>query len=269
MGTFNRLFEIASKALDKSGSSTSSATQPPTARQPSADWRSMVRGAAGVLTGDAPRRPEPSMTPPPAPTAAASTTSTVPRTPTAADAADRAAIARYDYLMQTADPHQIERIHQDAFAKLTPAQRTQVEVRMRAELPTYEQPVSASPRDLARATARSEAMQPGRMRGLLARGGSSAALAGAGVAAGGLLGLVAGGAVVSAVASPLLDQAAGFGVDFDAVAQGIDLDALTGGATGALESAGEQLSDAGEQLSGFGDALAELGIPGLGDLFGR
>jgi hypothetical protein len=75
--------------------------------------------------------------------------------------------------------------------------------------------------------------------------------------------------VVSAVASPLLDQAAGFGVDFDAVAQGIDLDALTGGATGALESAAEQLSDAGEQVSGFGDALAELGIPGLGDLFGR
>ena len=128
------------------------------------------------------------MTPPPAPTAAASTTSRVPRNPTAADAADRAAIARYDYLMQTADPHQIERIHQDAFAKLTPAQRTQVEARMRAELPTYEQPVSASPRDLARATARSEATQPGRMRGLLARGGSSAALAGAGVAAGGLLG---------------------------------------------------------------------------------
>ena len=266
MGTFNRLFDLASKALDKSGSSPT--PQNPAAGQAPADWRSMVCGAAGALTGDAQRRPEPSRTPPPAPSAAASPTS-APRTPTASDAADRAAIARYDYLMQTADPHQIERIHQDAFAKLTPAQRTQVEARMRAELPMHEQPVSGSPRDLARAAARSEAMHPGRMRGLLARGGGATAIAGAGAAAGGLLGVVAGGAVVSAVASPLLEQAAGFGVDFEAVAQAIDLEALTGGATRVFESAGEQLSGAGEQASGFGDALSELGIPGLGDLFGR
>ena len=186
--------------------------------------------------------------------------------PPAPDAADRAAIARYDYLMQTADPQQIERIHQEAFARLTPAQRAQIEARMRAELPPYEQPASAAPADLARAAARSEAMQPGRMRGLLARAGGTAALAGAGVAAGGMLAVVAGGAVLSAVAAPLLEQAAGFGVDFDAIAQGVDLDAVTGG---AMDAAGEQLSGVGEQVSGFGDVLSDFGLPGLGDFFGR
>ena len=268
MGTFNRLFDLAAKALDKTGSSTPPAPGAPAARGGS-DWRTVVRSAAESLTGDAQRRPAPSTTPPPAPGAArsgaAATADAAASAGGAPDAADRAAIARYDYLMQTADPHQIERIHQEAFARLSPAQRDQIEARMRAELPPYEQPASAAPADLARAAARSEAMQPGRMRGLLARGGGGA-LAGAGVAAGGMLGLVAGGAVLSTVAGPLLEQAAGFGVDFDAIAQGIDPDALTGG---ALESAGEHLSGVGEQVSGLGDALPDLGIPGLGDLFGR
>jgi hypothetical protein len=266
MSTFNRLFDLAAKALEKTGSSTSAAPGAPASPKGN-DWRTAVRSAADALTGDAQRRPAPSMTPPPAPGATRPAAVPVPAGATGgADAADRAAIARYDYLMQTADPHQIERIHQEAFARLTPAQRAQVETRMRAELPPYEQPASAAPADLARAAARSEAMQPGRMRGLLGRAGGATAITGAGAAAGGMLGLVAGGAVISAVAAPLLEQAAGFGVDFDAIAQGIDLDTLTGG---ALDAAGDQLSGVGEQISGFGDALPDFGIPGLGDLFGR
>jgi hypothetical protein len=282
MSTFNRLFGLAAKALDKTGSSSASGGSP--ASGGAGDWRSMVRSAADALTGDAQKRPAGATppaygtTPPPAygttPPPAYGTTpppaygTTPPRpgmTPPpaggAADAADRAAIARYDYLMQTADPHQIERIHQEAFVRLTPAQRAQVEARMRAELPPYERPASDAPADLARAAARSEAAQPGRMRGLLGRAGGATAIAGAGVAAGGLLGLVAGGAIATAVAAPLLAQAADFGVDFDAIAQGVDLDAVTGG---AFDAAGEQISGLGEQVSGFGEGLGDFG---LGEFF--
>ena len=304
MSTFNRLVGLAAKALDKTGSSSStpSGGAPASGAGGAGDWRNLVRSAADALAGDPQNRtssgttsppPASGTTPPPggygsAPSPAYGTTppsgyGTTPppaggpgltpppapgqtRPPAArrgAVDADRSAIARYDYLMQTADPHQIERIHEEAFARLTPAQRAQVEARMRAELPPYERPASAASADLARAAARSEAMQPGRMRGLLGRAGGATAIAGAGVAAGGLLGLVAGGAITTAVAAPLLAQAADFGVDFDAIAQGIDLDAVTGG---AFDAAGEQISGLGEQVSGFGDGLPDFG---LGDLFGN
>lgn len=192
--------------------------------------------------------------------------------------ADRAAIARYDYLLQTADPQRVEQIHREAFARLTPAQRAQVQERMTAELEPGERPVSSSPDDLARAAGRSEAMRPGRMRGLLSRvkgAGAAGALGGAAV---GALGVVAVGAVGSAVAAPLLEQAAGLGVDFDALAQGIDLEAIAGGlgadeiagaAEGALGSAGEAVSGFGDTAGEWGQRLGDLGIPGLGDLFGR
>ncbi len=194
MSTFNRLFDLAGKALgDKTRTSAGSGGAAST------DWRSMVQKAADSLTGE--KRPV-STTPPPASGSPAATTGSN----AAMTDADRAAIARYDYLMQTADPQQIERIHRDAFARLTPAQRAEVQARMNAELPSYEQPRSADPADLARAAARTEAMQPGRMRGLLGRAGGKAGLVGAGAAAGGVLGLVAGGAIASAVALPLLAQ---------------------------------------------------------------
>lgn len=182
---------------------------------------------------------------------------------------DRAAIARYDYLMQTADPQRIEAIHRDAFGRLTPAQRAEVQARMAAELPPYEQPRSSSAADLARAAARTEAASPGRMRGLLSRAGRGAAIAGAGGAAVGVLGLVAGGAMVSAAAGPLLAQASDLGVDFGALAEGIDLGALTGGAEGILGAAGEQVAGLGEQVGGWADQLGNFGIPGIGDIFGR
>ncbi|WP_091231438.1 hypothetical protein [Microbacterium sp. 3J1] len=214
--------------------------------------------------------------------------------------ADRAAIARYDYLMQTADPHRVEQIHREAFARLTPAQRAQVQERMNVELGPAERPASSSPDDLARAAGRTEAASPGRMRGLLSRirgeghGGGSRGRSGfggigaagaVGGAAVGVLGVVAAGAVASSVAGPLLEQASGLGVDFDAVAQGIDLEAvgsgvgfdgltgvadgLSGAAEGVVGSAGEAVSGLGETASGWGEKLGDLGIPGIGDLFGR
>lgn len=192
--------------------------------------------------------------------------------------ADRAAIARYDYLLETADPHRVEQIHREAFARLTPAQRVQVQERMTAELAPGERPASSSPDDLARAAGRSEASRPGRMRGLLSRLRGFGAAGAVGGAAAGALGVVAIGAVGSAVAAPLLEQAAGLGVDFDALAQGIDVEAiasglggeeLAGAAEGVLGSAGETVSGLGDTASEWGQRLGDLGIPGIGDLFGR
>jgi len=322
MSMFSKLSGLAKKALDGSGSGSGSGS----ASGPT-DWRSVVRSAADALTGDgrppgetarqphadgytdhsAPARPSgpPAAARPSAPATSAGSV----------DPADRAAIARYDYLLKTADPHQIEEVHREAFARLTPAQRAQIDERMRAELPESERPRSSGPDDLARAAARTEAARPGVLSGLLARAGglgrrsggrggsagvgrgalAGGAVAGAGLAAGGLLAAVAGGAVVSSVAGPLLEQAASFGVDFDALAGSLDLEGLTGGLTeglaggvdelaaGAGETVaglgdqvgglGEQVGGLGEQVGGLGEQVGGLasgfGLPGLDDLFGR
>lgn len=187
--------------------------------------------------------------------------------------ADRAAIARYDYLLQTADPHQIERIHQDAFERLSPAQRAEVHARMRAELPAQERPTGSDASALARAGTRAEAMNPGFLRGLLGRTGrrsGQGTILGAGVgAAGGVLAAVAGGAVLSTVAGPLLEQAASFGVDFEALAGQVDLEAMTGTVGDAIGGAGETLSGLGEQAGGISEQLSNPDLPNLGDIFGQ
>jgi hypothetical protein len=188
--------------------------------------------------------------------------------PSASDVspADRAAIARYDYLLQTADPHQIEVIHREAFERLTPEQRALVERRMQTELPPHERPRSASARDLARAAGRTEATSPGRLRGLLSRAGRAGAVVGAGSAVVGVLGAVAGGAILSSVAGPLLQQAAGWGVDFDALAEGVDVESIAGD---ALNGVGDAVGGVGEQVGTWGEQLGGFEIPGWGDFFGR
>lgn len=267
MSTLNRLIGMAGKALGQQSSTSGSAS--------GGDWRRIVRTAADRITGDdraaaAPIRTPASVRPAPA---SGPGPGAAPGAHLSAD--DRRAIARYDYLVQTAEPHDLERIHRDAFARLSPDQRAEVESRMRRELPPTEQPRSGSTDDLARAATRSELLRPGSIRGLLGRAGGSGrgiggAVAGAGVglAAGGILATIAGGAVLSSVAGPLLEQAAGLGVDLDALAGDIDLGAITG--------VDELASGVGDRVSGVGDAIGNLGeqasefqLPDLGDLFGR
>ena len=279
MSMFSKLSGLAQKALDKSGSSNRGATGGQT------DWRSVVRSAAGALTGDGRatdaggpvgRPADPSTGHP------AQSTVQSGRSEAGADTqADRAAIARYDYLLQTADPHQVEQVHREAFERLTPAQRDQIQQRMQAELPAHERPRTSGADDLARAAARTEAGRPGVLRGLLARAGGQhtrsaggvgrgamigGAVAGAGLSAGGVLAAVAGGAVVSSVAGPLLEQAANIGVDFESLASGIDLEGLTGGVDEIAGSAGEAVSGLGDQVSEFGSGFT---LPGLDDFLGR
>ena len=282
MGKLSRLIGLASDALDKTSGSARSGQ--PSDGTRSTDWGGMLRGAVDAVRGPADatpsseRRTRPVPSDPYSPLPAAGT-GRAPQLP--ASEADRAAIARYDYLLQMADPQRVEQIHRESFARLTPQQRALVEARMKEELPPGERPRSSSPDDLARAAGRAEAMNPGRMRGLLSRvrgGGVGGAAVVAGGAAVGILGAVAGGAVLSTVAGPLLDHAADLGVDFGALAEGIDLEslasgvdvgALTGGAEDLVGSAGEAVSGLGDAATGWGERLGELGIPGIGDLFGR
>ena len=283
---FSKLTGLAQKALDKSGSSNQGGNSGQT------DWRAIVRTAAGALTGDG-RTPEPGRQAEPSNSRPAAQPvqgrSTVPPVPVSD--ADRAAIARYDYLLKTADPHQVELAHREAFERLTPAQRDQIQQRMHAELPEHERPRTSTADDLARTAARTEASQPGLLRGLLARAGGGAghgggrgagrgaliggAAAGAGLAAGGVLTAVAGGAIISSVAGPLLEQAANIGVDFESLASGINLESIAGGVDlGGLSGGVDELAtSAGDTVSGLGDQVSELGsgftLPGLDDLFGR
>lgn len=237
MSKLNRLFDLASQALDKTA------------------------GRAGLTP------PTPSTTAgPSAPVGRSGRAGLTPPSASEISATDRAAIARYDYLLQTADPHQVEAIHRDAFERLTPAQRALVERRMQTELPPHERPRSASASDLARAAGRTEAANPGRMRALLSRAGRAGAVAGAGGAVVGVLGAVAGGAILSSVAAPLLEQAAGWGVDFDALAEGVDVESIAGEALGGV---GDAVGGVGEQVGGWSEQLGGFEIPGLGDFFGR
>ncbi|WP_345438117.1 cation-transporting ATPase [Microbacterium gilvum] len=272
MGKLNSIINLAKKAMDSSSSSSSSSRG--TSQN---DWMAKARGAVESLLGDDQRTngqqgyaqpgsaqttPRPTgLTPPPAnghPSRAAS-----------GSAEDRAAIARYDYLLQTARPDQIEQVHRDAFARLSPEQRAQIAERMRTELPPYEQPRSYDAPELARVAARTEAAQPGRLRGLLARTrgvGAAGGLLAGGAAVGGVLAAVAGGAILTSIGSEIIGSALGAGVDFEALAEGIDVSSIAEGAGGLAEGASGLASEAGEFTQGLGDIASDFG---LGDLFGR
>ena len=66
---------------------------------------------------------------------------------------DEQAIRRYQYLLATAPPDQIERAHEEAFAALTPQQRQELLARL-AQGDPLDRPADDSPRSLARSATR-------------------------------------------------------------------------------------------------------------------
>ncbi|WP_317231005.1 cation-transporting ATPase [Clavibacter sp. MX14-G9D] len=325
MSNLSRLLGAAARALRDSSSSSSG----PDRSQGSGsgngngsgtDWRSVVRSAAGKLTGDEPDRRDPgtgtahgrgpSYGARPAsqpgdgrieygqPDYGQSDHGQPRQDPAAAgrrgqnaaqpaSEADRVALGKYDYLLRTASPEQLEQVHRDAFARLTPAQRELVQARLTEELPAHERPRSGSVDDLALAATRGQTSRPGLMQKVLGGHGSSGrggrastfaagAAAGAGVAAlGGVALAVASGAVISSVAGPLLSGAMADGVDFAGLTEGFglegfeglgDLGGLTEGVDGIAQSGGDYLTGLGDQVSGLGEGFQ---IPGLSDFFER
>lgn len=264
MSKLSNMIGLAKKVLEsQSGQQQQQQGAPQGGSTGQRSWQSALQDIAGAVTGRDQQQGAPGQGYPAGRQGYPQAQQGYRAAPATADA-DRRAIARYDYLMQTADPHQVERIHAEAFARLTPAQRQAVLQRMQTELPPHEQPRSADHTELARAAARTEARRPGSMRSMLAKVGKGGAVAGVAVGAVGVLGAVAAGAAVSSVAGPLLENAANLGVDFEALAAGVDVEGLTAAAgevgAGALDEATAGLGEYG--ASALGEATA--GVEELG-----
>ena len=114
------------------------------------------------------------------------------------------AVARYRYLLRTAPPEQLEALHAEAFAKLTPEQRQQL-LRELATASPGEAGTSAEPADLARAATRAEMRQPGTLQNTFSRGSVGGGMGMGGMFAGSMMGTIAGVVVGSAVANMLFD----------------------------------------------------------------
>ena len=129
---------------------------------------------------------------------------------TGATAQDRAAIARYRYLLRTAPPEQIEEAHAQAFSQLTPQQRQQVLQEMTQTLPAPERPQSDDPRQMARAATRAEMQQPGYLQRTFGGRGYAGGMGGGmgggmmGALGGSLLGTIAGVVIGTAIADTML-----------------------------------------------------------------
>ena len=92
--------------------------------------------------------------------------------PAPTQTADEQALARYRYMLATAPPEDIERAHEEAFARLTPEQRQQALQALAQYVPESELR-GDDPASLARAVTRAEVRQPGTIE--RAWGGSGAA----------------------------------------------------------------------------------------------
>ena len=132
--------------------------------------------------------------------------------------ADERALQRYRYMLRTAPPETIEQAHEEAFAKLTPAQRAQALRELAVVTPEDERAALAGERDdpksLARLATRAEMRQPGTMErtfGGMGRGpGMGGMMGGLG---GSIFASLAAGFVGSLVAQQFLDSVGDFGFD--------------------------------------------------------
>jgi hypothetical protein len=129
--------------------------------------------------------------------------------------ADGQAVERYRYLLRTAPPDAIEQAHREAFAQLTPEQRTQVLQELSREVPAAERAnVQADPNGLARLATRAEVRQPGTLErvfgGARFGGGGGPGMGLGGMVAGSLLSSIAGTFIGTAIAHQFLG---GFGGD--------------------------------------------------------
>jgi hypothetical protein len=115
---------------------------------------------------------------------------------------DEQALARYRYLLSTAPPEDIERAHEEAFAKLTPEQRRQALNALAEHVPASELR-GDDPASLARTATRAEMRQPGTIERAWGRGGAGFGLGGT------FMTILAASFIGSAVGQMLFDQDGG------------------------------------------------------------
>ena len=126
---------------------------------------------------------------------------------------DEIAVERYQYLLRTAPPETIERVHTEAFAKLTEEQRDLLFRQLSDSVDPTERPADAQPASLATAATRAEMQRPGTLARTFGDQGAGQQGAGqqgrggmgfAGMVGGSLLGTVAGYVIGSAIVSSFL-----------------------------------------------------------------
>lgn len=154
---------------------------------------------------------------------------------------DEIAVERYRYLLRTAPPEAIERVHAEAFAKLTDEQRSMVFEELTRNAPEGEAPQSKDPQSLAQAATRSELRQPGTMERSF-QGPSFGAMVGSS-----LLGTIAGYVIASALVSAFLPMDAGSEAGGDSGGEG------DSGADAGADSGADSGADASADGGGFGD----------------
>lgn len=163
------------------------------------------------------------------------------------------AVARYRYLLRTAPPEQLEALHAEAFARLTPEQRQQLLHELSSAAPG-EVGATAEPADLARVATRAEMRHPGTLESTFSRGGSGLG----GAFAGSMMGTVAGVVIGSSLANLLFT-----GYDQSPEAQ----QAGDTGDTGGSDVGAGDATGGGDAGSG-GWSGSDWGSGGGGDGFG-
>ncbi len=228
-------------------------------------------GLLDKLLGRPDQRP-PFAQAPQAPQAFGATTRGAPARPLDSDQA----VERYRYLLRTAPPEALERVHQEAFARLTPEQRAEVLRDLSSRLPAYERDAyahaNADPHTLARLATRAEVREPGLMERMLGRWGGS----GGGMSFGTsiLSGFVAGFAG-SMIANQLFESFHGGGGgegllgDADGFQGAGDADGPqgTGDADGLQGDPGAEAADAGTLEADYDPSADADFADGFGDDF--
>jgi hypothetical protein len=202
------------------------------------------------------------------------------RAASAARSEDEVAVERYRYLLRTAPPETIEKVHEEAFTKLSAEQRKMLFTQLSADAPRGEAPKADDAHSLAVSATRSEMRQPGTMEKSLGNVSAAGAAPGgagqAGAAPGfgsmfgsSLLGSIAGYVIASTLMSAFLPSFAGDSGAADGSQAGSEGgdgtgDAGAGDGSGEFASADGGFDGGGMADGGFGDAgFGDFG--GMGD----
>jgi hypothetical protein len=174
---------------------------------------------------------------------------------------DEQAVARYRYMLATAPPEEIERAHEEAFARLTPEQRRQALQALAQHVPETEVR-GDDPASLARTATRAEMRQPGTIE--RAWGGPAAAGFGLGSM---FLTMMAGSFIGTAIAQSFFDNDRGYDNSASDPGQTDATDtADSGNASGGADDGGA--TDPGAADFGNDGGWADAGDMGGGDMGG-
>jgi hypothetical protein len=197
------------------------------------------------------------------------------REASAARSEDEVAVERYRYLLRTAPPETIEKVHEEAFTKLNPEQRKMLFAQLSADAPRGEAPRGDDAHSLAVSATRSEMRQPGTMEKSLgnvsAVGAGPMGAAPAGAAPGfgsmfgsSLLGSIAGYVIASTLMSAFLPSFAGDPGAGDSSQAGSEVG--DGDGSGEFASADGGFDNGGVDTAGFdGGGMGDAGFGDFGD----